>query len=120
MNKFKESLIKVYQSERGVLVLMILNLLISIVLMIFTFTKLNPNSSSIKIGYGDIGGYRDGSWTNTLGFAIAAILFGGLHNLLALRIYEKRGGGMAKFFLLTTTMLIMGTFVVLIRLSREW
>lgn len=116
MKHFKEDLIKIYQNERGILVFMILNLLLSIGLLIFAIINLNPNSTVVKIGYGDIGGYRDGSWTNMLMFPILALLFGILHNLLALRIFHKRGSGMTKFFLITTTMLILGTFVVLIRL----
>ena len=52
-------------------------------------------------------------------FPLLAIIFGIFHNLLATRIFRKRGGGMAKFFLLTTTMLIMGSFLVLIRLLGE-
>ena len=116
MKYFKEDLIKIYQNERGILIIMLLNLLLAIGLFVFAAINLNPNSTVVKIGYGDIGGYRDGSWTNMLMFPILALLFGILHNLLALRIFHKRGGGMTKFFLITTSMLILGTFVVLIRL----
>jgi hypothetical protein len=73
----------------------------------------------VKTGYGDIGGYRDGSWTNQFVFTLAAMLFGVLHNFLALKIFRKRGNGMTKFFLITTTMLILGAFVVMIRLLKE-
>ena len=119
MKNFGEDLKKIYQNERGMLILMILNLLLAIALLVFSIVKLNPNSAVVKIGYGDIGGYRDGSWTNMIAFPLLAILFGVLHNLLALRIYHKRGGGMTKFFLITTTALILGAFVVLIRLLGE-
>jgi hypothetical protein len=50
---------------------------------------------------------------------IAAAIFGILHNLLAVKIFHKRGSGMTKFFLITTTMLILGAFVVMIRLLKE-
>lgn len=116
---FKEDIIKIYQTERGVLILMILNLLISIALLIFSLINLNPNSAVVKVGYGDIGGYRDGSWTDMLAFPLLAAIFGILHNLLALRIFHKRGSGMTKFFLIITTALITGTFLVLIRLLGE-
>lgn len=98
---------------------MILNFVLALLLFLFSVFNLNPNASVVKIGYGDIGGYRDGSWSDLLVFPIFAIILGVLHNLLALRIFHKRGGGMAKFFLLTTTILIFGTFLVLNRLLGE-
>lgn len=116
MKTFKADLIKIYQTERGVLLLMILNLVLALALFAFTVFNLNPNASVVKIGYGDIGGYRDGSWSDLIVFPIFALILGILHNLLALRIFHKRGGGMAKFFLLTTTILILGTFLVFGRL----
>lgn len=101
------------------LVLMILNILASLVLLIFSIVNLNPNVSVVKIGYGDIGGYRDGSWLDLLAFPILAIILGIFHNLIAMKLYHKRGAGMTKFFILTTSALIAGAFVVLIRLLRE-
>lgn len=95
---------------------MIINLLLSLMLLVFALVNLNPNSTVIRIGYGDIGGYRDGTWENMLVFPVLAVIFGIFHNFLALKIYHKRGSGMAKFFLLTTTALIAGTFLVLLRL----
>ena len=119
MKTFKKDFIKIYQTERGLLILMILNLLLSIALLVFSLTSLNPNNAVTKIGYGDIVGYRDGSWTDLLAFPILAIIFGVLHNLLALRIFHKRGSGMTKFFLITATVLIASTGLVLIRLLGE-
>lgn len=119
MKTFKEDFIAIYQSERGLLILMILNLLISIGLLVFSIVSLNPSGSVVKIGYGDIGGYRDGTWFDMLAFSLLAIIFGVLHNLLTLRIFHKRGSGMAKFFLITTTALILGTILVLVRLLGE-
>ena len=98
---------------------MILNLLLSIGLLVFSIVTLNPNASVVKIGYGDIGGYRDGTWASLIAFPLLALNFGILHNLLTLRIFQKRGGGMAKFFLITTSFLILGTLLVLIRLLGE-
>ena len=73
----------------------------------------------VKVGYGDIGGYRDGAWADMLAFPLFAIIFGILHNLLAVRIFHKRGGGMTKFFLISTTTLILGAFLVQVRLLGE-
>lgn len=119
MPGFKEDFAKIYQTERGILLLMAFNLILSIAVIVFSIINLNPNAAVIKIGYGDIGGYRDGTWVDMLAFPILSFILGVLHSLLAVRIFHKRGSGMAKFFLLTTTMLILGTFLVLIRSLGE-
>ncbi|MBR3270119.1 hypothetical protein IKG07_02630 [Candidatus Saccharibacteria bacterium] len=119
MKDLKEDIKTIYKNERLMLVMMILNFLASLALLIFSFIKINPASSVIKIGYGDIGGYRDGSWTDLIAFPLLAILFGIMHNFIAVRIFHKRGAGMTKFFLITTTVLIVGAFIVLSRLVQE-
>ena len=119
MKNFGADLRIIYREERGIFALMILNLLLALGVFIFSLTALNPNAAIMKIGYGDIGGYRDGSWTEFLAFPLLAVLFGVFHNFLALKIFHKRGGGMTKFFLLLSTALILGTVLVLVRLLRE-
>jgi len=120
MKYFGTDLKEIYQTERGIIVMMFLNLALSIALLVFSIVNLNPDSSVVKIGYSDvIGGYHDGVWMDMLAYPLLALTFGILHNLLALRIYHKRGGGMAKFFLLTTLSLILGAFLVLTRLLGE-
>ena len=119
MKYLKADFREICHTERGILVNIILNLLLSVILLVVALANLNPNSAVIKIGYNDISGYRDGTWENMLAFPLLALIFGVIHSFLALRIYHKRGSGMAKFFLLTTTGLIIGTFVVLIRLLGE-
>ena len=119
MKNLKEDFLKIYQTERGLLILMILNLILAIALFVYSVVTLNPNASVVKTGYGDIGGYRDGTWLDMLAFPILAIIFGVLHGFLAVRVFHKRGSGMAKFFLITTTALIFGTLLVAIRLHGE-
>ena len=119
MKYLKEDFNRIYQNERGIIILMLFNLLLATGLLIFSITRLNPGSAIVKIGYGDIGGYRDGSWYDMMTFPLLAIIFGVLHSLLATRIFRKRGSGMAKFFLFVTTCLIAGSFLVLIRLLKE-
>ena len=119
MKDFRADIQKIYQNERIMLIMMILNFLIALALAIFSLIKLNPASSVIKVGYGDIGGYRDGAWTDLIAFPLLAIILGIIHNFIAVRIYHKRGAGMTKFFLITTTLLILGAFIVLIRLVQE-
>ncbi|MBQ8156528.1 hypothetical protein IJ101_01950 [Candidatus Saccharibacteria bacterium] len=119
MNNFGQSIKKVYHNERWMLVLMIINLLLSLALIIYGFVVISPDSPIVKTGYADIGGYRDGVWTDMLAFPLLGLIFGVFHNLIALGIYRKRGAGMTKFFLIVTTALIVGTFIVLSRLVGE-
>ncbi|MBR5939468.1 hypothetical protein IKZ77_02875 [Candidatus Saccharibacteria bacterium] len=119
MKTLKKDFLKIYQTEQVMLALMAINLLLSIWLFIFAIINLNPNVSVLKIGYGDIDGYRDGTWIDMLAFPILAIIFGVFHNLLAVKIFHKRGGGMAKFFVIVTAGLILGTFLVLTRLLGD-
>ncbi len=119
MKNFPTTIKQIYRQEKIMLALIILNFLGSTALFIVSITKLNPDLAFVKIGYGDIGGYQNGSWTDMLVFPILAIIFGIFHNFIALRIYEKRGAGMTKFFLLATATLIIGSFIVLFRLTGE-
>ena len=121
MKEIKESFIKIYREERGLLVIMILNFLFSAALFIYAIFNLGPlmSSSVVKIGYGDIAGYKDGNWTNMLAFPLIALVFGVLHNLLAVKIFSKRGTGLAKVFVITTICMVGGAMLVLARLLGE-
>ena len=119
MKTIKEDFIELYRNERGIILLMIINFILAAGVCVFAIIRLNPSSPVVKIGYGDIGGYRDGSWFDMFAFPLLAIPFGAIHTLLATRIYHQRGSGMTKFFLLVTTCLIIGTLLVLIRLLKE-
>ena len=119
MKTFKEDFIALYRNDRIAIILLFFNLLLSIGLAIFAIVNLNPNTAVVKVGYGDIGGYRDGAWYDLLAFPLLALIFGVLHGFLALRVFHKRGSAMAKFFLFVTTGLIIGTLLVLIRLLGE-
>ena len=119
MKEFKKDFIKIYQTERGMLIIMILNFLLSIGFLIFSLINLKSGAVVLKVGYGDIDGYRDGTWIDLLAFPILAIIFGVFHNILAVKIFHKRGGGMGKFFSLVTTALIIGSILVLARILGD-
>lgn len=119
MKTLREDFIKIVHTEHGVLLLMGLNFLLAVALVVYSFVNLNPNSAVMQVGYGDIGGYRTGTWIDMLAFPLLALIFGVLHSFLAVRIFHKRGSGMVKFFLITSTCLIIGTALVLIRTLGE-
>ena len=107
---------QIYNEERFMFILMIFNTILSVILLIISLVNLNPSSAVVKVGYGDLDGYRSGSWIDLLAFPIFAIILGIFHNLIAARIFKKRGAGMTKFFLIATTALIVGAGIVLFRL----
>lgn len=100
-------------------ILMILNLLFSVILFVIGITNIDSSGSAVKTGYSDIGGYQNGSWIDMLAFPLLAVILGIFHNLVATRIFKKRGAGMTKFFLIATTALIFGTGIVLLRLLEK-
>ena len=110
---------KIYQEDKGLFWLLLVNFLFSLVLLIMSIFTLNPNSTVVKLGYSDIEGYRDGAWSNRLVFPMFAILFGVLHNFLAIKIFEKHGKGFALAVAMITTCLILGTIIVMKRLLGE-
>ena len=126
---FKEA----YQKERSLVVFQALLLILSLAFLIFSVLNLQPNASIVKISYGDIGryqggewssmansgGYHDGSWQSMLIFPILALTLGVLHNLLALRIFEKKGAAMAKMFICISFGILVLGFLVFIRLLGE-
>ena len=119
MKDFGDLIKQIYQEERFMFILMIFNAILSIALFVVGVINLNPSAAVVKIGYGDIGGYRSGSWADMLTFPILAVIFGVFHNLIAIRIFQKRGAGMTKFFLIATTALIIGASIVLLRLLEK-
>lgn len=107
---------------------MIVLAIFSLVLLIFSFTTLRPQSTVVIIGYGDVygeiagisGGYRRDGWMNMLAFPILALIYGLIHNLLIIKIYRKYSKDVALITALATMLLIIGTFVVIFRLLGEW
>jgi hypothetical protein len=119
MKDIIKSLKDIYRNYGVLLVFMILIFLSSLALLIFSIIALNPNAAVVKISYSDVNGYVDGSWNNMFVFLFISVLFGILHNLLIVKVFEKHGDGLAKVFAIMTLMLILGAFVVLARLVGE-
>ena len=133
MKELKKSFGEIFREQKGVLTGMAILLILSLALLVFSVVTLSPGASVVKVGYGDIGryqggewssmtnsgGYQDGSWMEMLAFPALALIFGILHNILVVKIYEKRGSGMAILFAGVSIMLVIGAILVLIRLLGE-
>lgn len=119
---------EVYQKQKGILIAMVVLLVASLVLLIFSMTALRPQNTVVIVGYGDVygelagisGGYRRDSWVNMLAFPILAILLGVVHNVIALRAYRRYGRDVAIMILVTSLLVVAGAFLTLIRLLGEW
>lgn len=124
---------EIYREHRGLFVGMIMVAVLSLIFLVFSLVTLSPSSAVVKTGYSDIGsfagddltgmrsagGYRDGAWGNMLVFPILALIIGVLHNLIAVRLYKRRGESSAKAFLAISVAILVGAFIVLLRLLGE-
>lgn len=119
---------EVSRKQKGLVIAMGIVVLMSIALLVFSFTALRPQNTVVIVGYGDVygeiagisGGYRRDSWVNMLAFPILAVVYGVVHNLLVLRVYRRYGKDTALMVAVATVLLIVGTFVILLRLLGEW
>ena len=133
MKDLMDSLREIRANEHRLLIWMALLFMVSVMLLAFSLVSLRPGSSVVKISYGDIGryqggewssmsnsgGYHDGSWMNMFAFPLLALVFGVIHNFLAVKLYSKRGAAMAKVLVAVSIGLVIFTFIVLARLLGE-
>lgn len=124
---------EVYVKHRSMFTLMVVMAVFSIILFIYSMANLHSNASVVKVSYGDIGryqggewssmsnsgGYHDGAWQTMLVYPLFALIFGVLHNVIALRIYRKKGDKVASVFLAVTIAMILFTTLTLWRLLGE-
>ena len=133
MKNLRQDLQKIVTEQKGLFLLMILLAILSLIFLTFSLVTMSPSSAVVKVGYGDIGsfagegvtemrtagGYRDGSWSTMLTFPILAVIVGLMHNLIAVRLYERRGANTAKAFIILSMVILVGAFIVLLRLLGE-
>ena len=133
MKDLVKDLKEVYVKHRSMFTLMVVMAVFSIILFIYSMANLHSNTSVVKVSYGDIGryqggewssmsnsgGYHDGAWQAMLVYPLFALIFGVLHNVIALRIYRKKGDKVASVFLAVTIAMILFTTLTLWRLLGE-
>ena len=133
MKNLKEDFLTIYREERGLFWMMVALAGMALVLLIFSLITLSPSSAIVKVGYGDIGsfagedltemrtagGYRDGSWGSMFSFTLLTLIIGVMHNLIAVRLYKRRGEATARAFVGVSMMILLGVFIVLVRLLGE-
>lgn len=125
---FRSTWKEIVRKQKSLMAAMIVLVVMSMILLVFAFFTLKPQNAVVIVGYGDVygeiaglsGGYRRDSWLNMLAFPLLAVIFGAVHNFLALRIYRKYGRDLALTFIGVTMLLVVATFVVILRLTGEW
>lgn len=125
---FRSTWREVARKQKPLMAAMIVLAVMSMVLLVLALFMLKPQNAVVIVGYGDVygeiaglsGGYRRDSWLNMLAFPLLALIFGVVHNFLALRIYRKYGRDLALTFVGVTMFLVVATVVVLLRLTGEW
>lgn len=114
--------------HKSLMAAMVALLVVSAVLLIFSLIVMKPQNTVVIVGYGDVygeiaglsGGYRRDSWLNLLAFPVLALVFGLVHNVIAIRVFQRYGKEAALTFVLATLLLILGAVVVMFRLIGEW
>ena len=133
MKEIIENLKEIFEKHKGLITAMAVLLVASIALLIFSLLNLGSSATVVKTSYGDIGryqggewtsmansgGYHDGVWLERFAYPLLAVVFGIFHNLLAVKLYEKKGSGLAFLFILVSIVLVISTFVVFGRLLGE-
>lgn len=133
MKKIIENFKEIFETHKGLTTAMGILVVISLALLIFSLLNLGSSATVIKTSYGDIGryqggewtsmansgGYHDGVWIERLAYPILALIFGVLHNLLAVKLYEKKGTSLAFLFVCLSIALVLSVFVVFGRLLGE-
>lgn len=125
---FMKSWREITRKQHTLMVALIIMIVLSIALLIFALIAIRPQGAVVIVGYGDVygefldvsGGYRRDSWLNMLAFPVLAVIFGAVHSFITLRVYRKYGKFPALAVVLSTILLIVGAFVVLLRLLGEW
>ncbi len=133
MNKLFNGVKKIYSENRWLFLLLVILVLSGLIFLIHTLIHLTPEAAVVKTGYSDIGsyqggewtemqaagGYRDGNWMNMLSFSILAVILGLVHPFLAIKLYKKRGSGMAIILTAISILLVILAWVIYGRLLGE-
>lgn len=110
------------------MIMMAVLLGVSVIFLVITLVTLRPQGSTVIVGYGDVymeiagltKGYRWESWLNMLAFPALALVFGGLHNVIAVKMYQRYGKEAAMVFVALSILLVVGALTVLFRVLGEW
>lgn len=129
----KETIGEIYRKHKKLFVLMVILLVLSLGLLVFSLLNLKISNSTVHVGYSDIGsyqggdftetkgtsGYVSGRWMDMLAFPVLAIILGAMHNFIAIKLYKRRGEASARVFVMMSILVLISAILVLWRLTGE-
>lgn len=126
--KLKATWQEICKKQKGLMAAMILLVAVAAITAVVLLLILHPKNSVVIVGYGDVygeiagltGGYRRDSWLNLLAFPLLAVILGVVHDVIAMRIYQKYGKEMALMVLVASALILVGLVVIAFRLIGEW
>ena len=124
---------RIFREEKGLLGVMLLLFVLGMSLGIYTLLNFKGGGTTMYIGYSDIGtfdgadwlslwnsgGYRTGGWMEMAIFPIIGVSTAILHNLLAIQVFQRRGKGYAQLVVMLSIIMVVGSFIVLLRLLNK-
>ena len=124
---------KIFKEDKLLLVLMFGLFVFGVFLAVHTLLNFKIGGTTMYIGYSDIGefsggeflslwnsgGYRTGGWMEMIIFPILGVTVGVFHNFFAVQIYNRRGRGYAETFILLSFLILLGAFILLLRLLGD-
>ena len=116
MKKITDGLKAIWKSDKLLIVVMLLSALLGGVIIVSALMSLAPSGMGTNVGYGDVGGYREGNWYYYVGFAMLGLIVGLGHNIIAIWLYGDKGRGAAMVFLLAGILVGVLAFATLIGL----
>ena len=119
MKELKKSFKEIYKDQPGLFRMMLVLFALGMALLAYALFSLQPGNAVVKIGYGDVSSYRDGPWTEMLAFPVLAIILGIIHNVLAVKIYARRGAGMARVVVVCSILLVLMAGLTLMRILGD-
>jgi hypothetical protein len=112
MKKTGAVVAKMWGEARGLLAILVVNILLAVILAVMALMALDSTQIVTVVGYDDMAGLsHDSAWYYVVSFAVLALMVGGVQGLITLKIYETKGRGVA------LTFAWMGMLVLLVGMS---
>ena len=133
MKNLGETFAEIRKEHRKLFVAGVILTALSVILLGFSLFSMKFSSATVRVGYADIGsyqggevdeirsnsGYVSGKWMEMLAFPLLAVVLGVMHNLIAVKLYQRRGEAMSLAFVIMSIAVVAGAILVLMRLLGE-
>lgn len=106
-----------FKDDKAVLFCLIGFMVAALTLAIVVAFSINPSTLPVWIRYASFGeNYYSDKWYYTYSFLVSSLILFLLNSLFVIKLYKKRGRAVSLIFLSLSALLIVITFIVLMRL----